>query len=81
MQILGCKKRAKDQKIGVRVLPSWPQCCEPEPGKGINPLPRDWEGRDLFKNLSDWLSTRPEAQGLGGLLLDQPALAGRQAGL
>ena len=21
-------------------------------GKGINPLPRDWEGRDLFKNLS-----------------------------
>ena len=21
-------------------------------GKGINPLPRDWEGRDLFENLS-----------------------------
>ena len=21
-------------------------------GKGINPLPRDWEGRDLFMNLS-----------------------------
>ena len=21
-------------------------------GKGINPLPRDWEGRDLFMNLN-----------------------------
>ena len=49
-------KGGKYGKCGLRALPSPPQSCEPEPwgreGKGINPLPRDWEGRDLFKNLS-----------------------------
>ena len=46
----------KHWKNGVRPAQGAPQCCEPGPrgreGKGINPLPRDWEGRDLFKNLS-----------------------------
>ena len=58
MQILGCKKRGKKSE-------KWGTSASGRPavlrggamgkgmeGKGINPLPRDWEGRDLCKNLS-----------------------------
>ena len=38
-------------KMGYGPFLTPPQHSEPEPwgrvGKGINPLPRDWEGRDL----------------------------------
>ena len=45
-------KGRKHWKNGVWPAQGAPQCCGPRPrgreGKGINPLPRDWEGRDLW---------------------------------